>query len=206
MCVSPLLEVNVTMKDACSPKPVGTFMLIVCALDLVSRVKELVAETLKVEELPADGQVTYKGRVLDDGEELSACGITNGAALSFVFGGEASKPQASEKVVHQFGSTLEAVAEEVEDEAQRKSDDLEDLLASVRKLRAIEKMVDDIDRQFSTPPSTDADTSDQESCGSSPRLDQSGQMWVKRESRSKPGRFYWGNAQTGQTVWKEPKF
>lgn len=205
MCVSPLLEVNVTMKDACSPKPVGTFMLIVCALDLVSRVKELVAETLKVEELPADGQVTYKGRVLDDGEELSACGITNGAALSFVFGA-LQQPQASEKVVHQFGSTLEAVAEEVEDEAQRKSDELEELLASVRKLRAIEKMVDDIDRQFATPPSTDAATSDEESCGSSPRLDQSGQMWVKRESRSKPGRFYWGNAQTGQTVWKQPKY
>jgi NIMA-interacting peptidyl-prolyl cis-trans isomerase 1 len=29
--------------------------------------------------------------------------------------------------------------------------------------------------------------------------------WVKKESKSKPGRFYYFNASTGETLWKLPK-
>jgi len=202
MCVSPLLEVHVTMKDACKAKSEGTFMLIMCALDLVSRVKELVAETLSVEELP-DGHVAFKGKVLDDDEELSAYGITNGASLDFVFG---APPVIGS--VYQFGSTLDVVAEEADDNKDRKLADLEELVASVRKLRDIEKMVDQIDYQFVTPPSTDVEFTDQEICDyTRPQVsvDKSGQQWLRKESRKHPGKFYWGNPATGKTLWKNPQ-
>jgi uncharacterized ubiquitin-like protein YukD len=206
MCVSSFFEVHVTVKDACKAKAEGTFMVIICALDLVSRVKELVAETLSVEELP-DGHVAFRGKVLDDDEELSAYGITNGAALDFVFG----SPQVLGSV-RRFGrnpSRLESIDEEVDVNKDQNIQDLEELVTSIRKLRDIEQMVDKIDHHFTTPPVSDADSIDRDVCDDTkPRLlvDTSGQPWLKKESRSNPGKFYWANPVTGKTVWKRPQF
>lgn len=195
MCISPLLEIHVTMKDACKTQPEGTFMVVAFVFDFVFRIKELVAEALSVE-LPEDGVLMLGGEVIDDNEKLAAYGLTNGSSLDFIFGAA---------VRNEDGSDSDALADSQDDRLQH----LEVLLASINKLRTIEKMVDQIDHRFVTPPSTDLDTTDQEACddtyvGRRPLVDPSGQQWLKTASRKHPGKFYYANPMTGQTSWKRP--
>jgi hypothetical protein len=232
MCISPVFEVNVTIKDASKASPEGTCMVVVFVFDIIARIKAAVSEKLDLE-LP-EGYLFFDGEMLEDDEKLSAYGIKHGASLDFVFGASdanevefedddlfVAAPYAAR--VDQFASQQQQVApvnntrrlqtineidndiEIIMDGEQQKLQELEELLASVRKLRALDKLVDDIDNRFVTPPCSDAsDVENATYIEPGPIVDHKGQHWLQKESKSKPGRYYYCNPTTGQTVWKRP--
>jgi hypothetical protein len=230
---SPVCEVKVTIKDATKASPEGTCMVIVLLFDIVARVKTSVSEKLGLE-LP-EGYLFFDGEMLEDDEKLSAYGIKHGASLDFVFGASdanevefeeddlfVAAPYAAR--IDQFASQqlqqmapvnntrrlqtineIDNVKEISVDGEQQKLQELEELLASVRKLRALDKLVDDIDNRFVTPPCSDAsDVENATYIEPRPIVDRKGQQWLQKESKSKPGRYYYCNPTTGQTVWKKP--
>lgn len=208
--------------------------MVVLVIDIIARIKTLVSAKLDLE-LPEgylffDGEMLdddeklsaygiQHGASLDfvfgasdvSAEELQDDDLFVAAHYAAQIGQFASQRQ-RQQVAPVGDSRRLSTINEINDDAeisvygeQQKLLELEELLASVRKLRALDKLVDDIDNRFVTPPCTDeSDVENATYIEPRPIVDNEGQQWLQKESKSKPGRYYYCNPTTGQTVWKRP--